>query len=160
MCLKDQLRGLGRKRLSPEQSWTGNIRHVENSVQRRSCWKRGTGSETKKRQKVFFPFLKMGQSRPLFLFIFVFSTCYNLNSNLNWKKHRWCAWDLNPGRQDGRRKWIHWAMAAPLYLFIFVFLNKHHYNYYNKYMWKMSIQYTVPEFKPTTFGTRVSSHNH
>ena len=27
-------------------------------------------------------FLKMGQSRPLFLFIFVFSTCYNLN--LNW----------------------------------------------------------------------------
>ena len=24
----------------------------------------------------------------------------------------------------------------------------------------MSIQYTVPGFKPTTFGTRVSSHNH
>ena len=105
-------------------------------------------------------FLKMGQSRPLFQFIFVFSIWYNLNSNFNWKKRRWCAWDSNPGRQDGRRKWIHWAMAAPLYLFIFVFLNKHHYNYYNKYMWKMSIQYTVPEFKPTTFGTRVSSHNH
>ena len=44
-----------------------------------------------------------------FCFIFVFSTCYNLN----WKKHRWCAWDLNPGRQDGRREWIHWATAAP-----------------------------------------------
>ena len=56
-------------------------------------------------------FLKMGQSRPLFLFIFVFSTCYNLNSN--WKKRRWCAWDLNPGRQDGRHKRIHWATAAP-----------------------------------------------
>ena len=34
---------------------------------------------------------------PLFLFIFVFSTCYNLN----WKKHRCCAWDSNPG---GRMK--------------------------------------------------------
>ena len=26
-------------------------------------------------------FKKMGQSRPLFLFIFVFSTCHNLNSS-------------------------------------------------------------------------------
>ena len=25
---------------------------------------------------------------------------------------------------------------------------------------KMSIQYTVPGFEPTTFGARVSSHNH
>ena len=30
------------------------------------------------------------------------------------KKHRWCAWDSNPGRQDGRHRRIHWAMAAPL----------------------------------------------
>ena len=29
------------------------------------------------------------------------------------KKHRWCAWDSNPGRQDGRHRQIHWAMAAP-----------------------------------------------
>ena len=41
-----------------------------------------------------------------------------------------------------------------------VFSNKHHYNFYNNYMWKMSIQYIVPGFKPTTFGTWVSSHNH
>ena len=41
-------------------------------------------------------FFLMGQSRPFFLFIFVFSTCYNLNSNLHWKKRRWCAWDSNP----------------------------------------------------------------
>ena len=41
----------------------------------------------------------MGQSWPLFLFIFVFSTCYNLNSNLNWKKRRW---DSNTGgRMEG-----------------------------------------------------------
>ena len=52
-------------------------------------------------------FFKIGQSRPLFLFIFVFSTCYNINSN--WKKHRWCAWDSNPGWQDGRRERTHWA---------------------------------------------------
>ena len=63
----------------------------------------------------------MGQSRPLFLFIFVFSTRYNLNSNLNWKKHRWCAWESNPGRQDGRRKQIHWATAAPRETTFFMF---------------------------------------
>ena len=44
-------------------------------------------------------------------------------------------------------------------MFIFgAFSNKHHYNFNNKYMWKMmSIQYTVPGFEPTTFGTWVSS---
>ena len=26
----------------------------------------------------------------------------------------WCAWNSNPGQQDGRRRRIHWAMAAPL----------------------------------------------
>ena len=24
-------------------------------------------------------------------------------------KHRWCAWDSNPGQQDGRHRRIHWA---------------------------------------------------
>ena len=45
------------------------------------------------------------------LFIFVFSTWHI--SNINWFKHRWCAWDSNPGRQDGRCRQIHWAMVAP-----------------------------------------------
>ena len=45
-----------------------------------------------------------------------------------------------------------------LFFVNFVFSNKH-YNSYNKYMRKnvMTIQYTVPGFKPMTFGTRVSS---
>ena len=30
------------------------------------------------------------------------------------KKRRWRAWDSNLGRQDGRRRQFHWAMAAPL----------------------------------------------
>ena len=53
------------------------------------------------------------------MFIFVLFTfqfkwqIHNLN-NINWK----CidggsAWDSNPGRQDGRRRRIHWAIAAP-----------------------------------------------
>ena len=59
----------------------------------------------------------MGQSRPLFVFFVLFTfqfkwQIYNLN-NINWKKRRWCAWDLNPGRHDGRRRQIHWAIAAP-----------------------------------------------
>ena len=33
-------------------------------------------------------------------------------------------------------------------------------NFYYKYMWKMSVQYMVPGFEPTTFGTWLSSHNH
>ena len=50
--------------------------------------------------------------------------------------------------------------TRPLFRLFSVFSNKHHYNFYKKYMWKMSIQYTVLEFEPTTFGTWVSSHNH
>ena len=55
----------------------------------------------------------MGQSRPLFV-LFSFFSHYNFNTN--WKKHRWCAWDSNPGPQDGRCRRNHRAMAAtPLY---------------------------------------------
>ena len=35
-----------------------------------------------------------------------------------------------------------------------------HYNFYNKYMWKIYIHYTVLGFEPTTFRTWVSSQNH
>ena len=51
----------------------------------------------------------MGQSRPLFC-LFSFFSHYNFNTN--WKKHRWCAWDSNPGPQDGRRRQNQGAMAA------------------------------------------------
>ena len=52
----------------------------------------------------------MGQTRPLFLFIFVlFPTQWQYSTNFDYKKRRWCAWDSNPGQQDGRRR----AMAAP-----------------------------------------------
>ena len=62
---------------------------------------------------------KLGQSWPLFLFIFVLSSCHD--SNLNWKNYRWCTWDSNPGRQNDVHWWIHWAMAAPLFnIFLWV----------------------------------------
>ena len=60
-------------------------------------------------------FFKKWANPDLFLFIFVLFTfqfkwqIYNLN-NINWKKHRWCAWDSNPGQLDGRHRRIHWAM--------------------------------------------------
>ena len=44
--------------------------------------------------------IKMGQSRPLFVIFRLFNTAQN-------------NWDSNLGRQDGRRRRIHWAMAAP-----------------------------------------------
>ena len=43
--------------------------------------------------------------------LFLLFSHYNFK-NTNWKKHRWCAWDLNPGPQDGRHRWNHGAMAA------------------------------------------------
>ena len=64
----------------------------------------------------------------LFLFIFVLFPfqfiwqMYNLN-NINWKKCRRCVWDSNPGRQDGRQRRIHCAMAAPPYCKWFMIIN-------------------------------------
>ena len=55
-------------------------------------------------------FLKNGPIPASFCFFPLFSH-YNFN-NTNWKTRRWCAWDLNPGPQDGRRRWNHGAMAA------------------------------------------------
>ena len=80
----------------------------------------------------------MGQSRPLFLFIFIFSTCYNLN----WKKRRWCAWESNPGRQDGRRKRIHSATATPPYIITFSTGHIFDRKYYRRTL-----------FQPDTFST-------
>ena len=54
----------------------------------------------------------MDQSRPLFVYFRSFHIPIQM-TNINWKKHRWCAWDSNPGQQDGRRRRIHWAIAAP-----------------------------------------------
>ena len=54
-------------------------------------------------------FNNMGQSRPLFR---LFSSFSHHNSIINWKTRRWCAWELNPGLLDGRRRRNHWAMAA------------------------------------------------
>ena len=55
-------------------------------------------------------FFKKWANPGLFLFIFVFPTLHN---SINSWKRRWCAWDSNPGQQDGSRRRIHWAMAAP-----------------------------------------------
>ena len=47
----------------------------------------------------------------------LFSSFSHYNFNItNWKKHRWSAWDLNPGSQDGRRRQNHRAMAANSFL--------------------------------------------
>ena len=53
-------------------------------------------------------------------------------------------------------------MGQPRHLFclFLVFWNKHHFNFYKKFMRKMSIQYTMPGFEPTTCWNWVSSHNH
>ena len=54
------------------------------------------------------------------------------------------------------------GQPRPLFHLFLVFSNKHHYNFYNRSMWKnvMSIQYMAPGFKPPTFGMWASSHYH
>ena len=58
----------------------------------------------------------MGQSRPLFVYfcIFLRKGFYFQKIFFVLKKRRWCAWDLNPRLQNGRRKQYHGAMAAAL----------------------------------------------
>ena len=57
--------------------------------------------------------IKNGKKPGLFLFIFVrFTWQIKHNFYHKWKNRRWCAWDSNPVRQDGRCRRIHWAMAA------------------------------------------------
>ena len=58
-------------------------------------------------RKFLNSFLKMGQSRPLFLFIFVL---YSLQFQIYiFKTQRWCACDSNPRPQDGRLRQYHGA---------------------------------------------------
>ena len=55
-------------------------------------------------------FFKWANPGPFLVYFRLFHmTQINL---LNWKKRRWCAWDSNPGREDGRCRQIHWAMVA------------------------------------------------
>ena len=54
--------------------------------------------------------LKYGPIPASFCLFSFFSYSNNNFNNINWRKHRWCAWVSNPGPQDGRRN--HGAMAA------------------------------------------------
>ena len=82
---------------------------------------RGTGDRTRRTlMKMYYEavslfalvFLKNGPIPASFCLFSSFSH-YNFN-NTNWKKHRWCAWDSNPGPQNGRRRRNHGAIAATL----------------------------------------------
>ena len=71
---------------------------------------------SRKRMMYFYAsFLKKWAYPGLFLFIFIL---FLLQFQYKLKKHRWCAWDSNPGLQDGRRRWNHGAMAATHSFFI------------------------------------------
>ena len=59
--------------------------------------------------RTFF-FQKNGPIPAPFCLFLSFSR-YNFN-NTNWKKHRWCAWNSNPGPQDGRCRRNHRATAT------------------------------------------------
>ena len=78
-------------------------------------------------------FLKNGQIPASFC---LFSSFSHFNfKNTSWKKHRWCAWDLNPQPQGGRRWWHHGAMTATLEMFIFC-----------SFKWKYILTKVAPRF--------------
>ena len=67
--------------------------------------------------------IKYGPIRTSFRLIFVLSSYQHQKQfqfqHFKSKKHTWCAWDINLGLQDGRRRWNHWAMAAaPKWVFL------------------------------------------
>ena len=62
-------------------------------------------------------FFKKNGPIPASFCLFLSFSHYNFN---NRKKHRWCAWDLNPGPQDGRRRRNHRAMAATPWLWFLI----------------------------------------
>ena len=58
-------------------------------------------------------FRKMGQTRPLFVYFRLFRRQIKHLFDNKWYKSRRSTLDSNLGRQDGRRRRIHWAMVAP-----------------------------------------------
>ena len=58
-------------------------------------------------------FLKIFLNIPIPASFCLFSSFshYNFNNTI-WKKCRWCAWDLNPGPQDARRRWNQRAIVT------------------------------------------------
>ena len=54
---------------------------------------------------------KMCQTRPLFVHFRSFHMT-NIAQIQYMKKRKWLAWDSNPGWHVGRRRQIHWVMAA------------------------------------------------
>ena len=48
----------------------------------------------------------------MFIVVFSWHKQIWIDKSVDW----WCTWDSNPGRQDGRRRQIHWAMASALKL--------------------------------------------
>ena len=70
----------------------------------------------------FFLFSFFKWAEPDLYFVYFrsfFSTQWHYGTEFDYKKHRWFAWDSNPGRQDGRRRRIHWAMAASPFCFVY-----------------------------------------
>ena len=82
------------------------------------------------------------------------------SANVSWLKYFWVLKPPSYSRKikiKGRVFLKKWANPGLFFVYFRSFQTN---NFYNKYMWKMSIQYMVPRFEPTTFGTQVSSHNH
>ena len=76
------------------------------------------------------PFLKKDWGKPSRFFVYFclfLRTMTNIRSakfDYNWKKRRWCSWDSNPGPQNGRRRHITLATAAPYTIYNFCSTSK------------------------------------
>ena len=108
--------------------WKKLLRHFDNSWHNhgRVCfhnvlfqrpeqvmfWWIGHVAKTSSHENIFFFFFFL-KSGPIPASFSVYFRLFNM-LQFKLKKRRWCAWESNPGRQDGRRERIHWATAAPL----------------------------------------------
>ena len=78
--------------------------------------------------KTLQSFFKWAKHVPFFYLFSFLSQCkdkYDTHLPINDKSiGRWWAWDSIPGWQDGRRRRIHWAMAAPQNSQLFFYKNR------------------------------------
>ena len=84
-------------------------------------------------------FLQNEPNRASFLFIFIlFTWQIQQKFDYKWLNHRWCAWDSNPGGQNGRCREIHWAIEAPHILLLIPLWHSHIRTHQRRRCWNRS----------------------
>ena len=93
---------------------------------------------------------------------YFFTSQYLISRTKKGRKMRWSEIirsNKKPSCRCPLKFFFKWAIVGLFFIYFQCFSNNQHI-FYNKFMWKMSIQYTVPGFELTTFWLWVTSFYH